>query len=99
MARVSGGRRARGSARAKWRAATSSRGLLLPTHVARRLRVTPTAARAAQAGTLIGSLSQGHGAPAAVKNAFYDVITAHFNGEYDSDEAIEELLSAVAAAK
>jgi glucose/mannose transport system substrate-binding protein len=56
-------------------------------------------ARAAQAGRLIGSLSQGHGAPAAVKNAFYDVITAHFNGEYDTDEAIEELVSAVAAAR
>lgn len=56
-------------------------------------------ARAARAGTLIGSLSQGHGAPAAVKNAFYDVITAHFNGEYDTDEAIKELVAAVAAAR
>ena len=52
-------------------------------------------ARADAAGTLIGSLSQGYAAPAAVKNAFYDVITAHFNGELDTEEAIEELLDAI----
>jgi len=56
-------------------------------------------ARADARGTLIGSLSQGHAAPAAVKNAFYDVITAHFNGEYDAEDAIEELLYAVEAAE
>jgi len=52
-------------------------------------------ARADAAGTLIGSLSQGYAAPAAVKNAFYDVITAHFNGELDTEEAVEELLDAI----
>lgn len=51
--------------------------------------------RADAAGTLIGSMAHGHAAPAAVKNAFYDVITAHFNGELDTEEAIEELLDAV----
>ena len=25
----------------------------------------------------------------------YDVITAHFNGEYDSETAVEEMVSAV----
>ena len=34
-------------------------------------------------GTLLGSLAHGHAAPAAVKNAFYDVITATFNGQID----------------
>jgi len=50
-------------------------------------------------GTLLGSMAHGHGAPASVKNAFYDVITAHFNGEYDANTAIEELLSAIETAR
>jgi glucose/mannose transport system substrate-binding protein len=50
-------------------------------------------------GTLLGSLAHGHAAPAAVKNAIYDVVTAHFNGEYDSTKAVEELVNAVAAAQ
>jgi glucose/mannose transport system substrate-binding protein len=50
-------------------------------------------------GTLYGSLAHGHGAPASVKNAIYDVVTAHFNGEYDSETAVEELVNAVAAAQ
>ena len=50
-------------------------------------------------GKLLGSLAHGHAAPAAVKNAMYDVITAHFNGEMDAAEAAEELASAVAAAQ
>lgn len=50
-------------------------------------------------GTLLGSMAHGHGAPASVKNAFYDAITAHFNGEYGAEAAIEELLIAVAAAR
>ena len=33
-------------------------------------------------GTLYGSMAHGHAAPAAVKNAIYDVVTAQFNGEY-----------------
>jgi glucose/mannose transport system substrate-binding protein len=50
-------------------------------------------------GTLHGSLAHGHGAPASVKNAIYDVVTAHFNGEYDSETAVEELVNAVEAAQ
>jgi glucose/mannose transport system substrate-binding protein len=56
-------------------------------------------AEASANGTLYGSLAHGHGAPAAVKNAIYDVVTAHFNGEYDSETAVEELVNAVAAAQ
>jgi len=41
-------------------------------------------AEASEKGTLFGSMAHGHAAPAAVKNATYDVITAHFNCEYDS---------------
>ena len=40
-----------------------------------------------------------HANPAAVKNAMYDVITAHFNGEYDSQQAAEELVNAVEGAQ
>ena len=50
---------------------------------------------AAASDNLVGSLSQGHGAPAAVKNAIYDVVTAHFNGEYDSETAVQQLVDAV----
>ena len=50
-------------------------------------------------GTLYGSMAHGHAAPAAVKNAVYDVVTRHFNGELDSDAAVKELVTAVAAAK
>jgi len=46
-------------------------------------------------GNLMGSMAHGHANPAAVKNAMYDVITAHFNGEYDSATAAEEMISAV----
>ena len=49
-------------------------------------------------GTLFGSMAHGHAAPAAVKNAMYDVITAHFNGEFDSAAAVEELVAAVEGA-
>jgi glucose/mannose transport system substrate-binding protein len=44
-------------------------------------------------------MAHGHGAPAAVKNAVYDVVTAHFNGEYDSETAVEELVNAVEGAQ
>lgn len=40
-------------------------------------------------------MAHGHANPAAVKNAMYDVITAHFNGEYDSETAVAELVTAV----
>lgn len=51
-------------------------------------------------GTLFGSMAHGHAAPAAVKNATYDVITAAFNGEYaDGAAAAAALAEAVAAAQ
>jgi glucose/mannose transport system substrate-binding protein len=50
-------------------------------------------------GTLMGSMAHGHAAPAAVKNAVYDVVTRHFNGEMDSAAAAAALAEAVAAAK
>lgn len=56
-------------------------------------------AAAAASGNLYGSMAHGHAAPAAVKNAIYDVVTAHFNGEYDSATAAEELVDAVSIAQ
>jgi len=56
-------------------------------------------AAAANSGNLIGSMAHGHANPASVKNAMYDVITAHFNGEYDAATATEEMASAVEIAK
>lgn len=56
-------------------------------------------AAAASSGNLFGSMAHGHASPAAVKNAIYDVVTAHFNGEYDSGTAVEELVDAVSIAK
>ncbi|HEV7320410.1 MAG TPA: ABC transporter substrate-binding protein [Ensifer sp.] len=50
-------------------------------------------------GKLFGSMAHGHANPAAVKNAIYDVVTREFNGELTSDEAVKELVAAVAAAK
>jgi glucose/mannose transport system substrate-binding protein len=51
-------------------------------------------------GTLFGSMAHGHAAPASVKNATYDVITAAFNGEYaDGATAAAALAEAVAAAQ
>ena len=57
-------------------------------------------AEASAAGTLFGSLAHGHGAPAAVKNAVYDVVTRQLNGDIaSSDEAVTALVDAVAAAQ
>ncbi|MDU8944065.1 ABC transporter substrate-binding protein [Ovoidimarina sediminis] len=56
-------------------------------------------AAAASSGNLFGSMAHGHAAPAAVKNAVYDVVTAHFNGEYDSETAVDELVTAVEIAQ
>ena len=56
-------------------------------------------AAAASSGNLFGSMAHGHANEAAVKNAIYDVITAHFNGEYDSETAVEELVTAVELAQ
>ncbi len=56
-------------------------------------------AEAATAGTLVGSIAHGHANKAAVKNAIYDVVTAHFNGEYDAATATTNLVSAIEAAQ
>jgi len=56
-------------------------------------------AEADKAGKLFGSMAHGHANPAAVKNAMYDVITRHFNGELDSKAAAAALAEAVAATK
>lgn len=57
-------------------------------------------AEASANGMLFGSMAHGHAAPAAVKNATYDVITAAFNGQYaDGATAAAALADAVAAAQ
>jgi glucose/mannose transport system substrate-binding protein len=57
-------------------------------------------AEANSKGTLFGSMAHGHAAPAAIKNAAYDVITGAFNGKYkDGAEAAKALADAIAAAK
>ncbi|HEV7252156.1 MAG TPA: ABC transporter substrate-binding protein [Mesorhizobium sp.] len=56
-------------------------------------------AEASASGNLFGSMAHGHAAPAAVKNALYDVVTRHFNGEMDAQAAAQELADAVEAAK
>ncbi len=50
---------------------------------------------ASESGNLLGSMAHGHAAPTSVKSAIYDVVTAHFNGEYDSETAVVELADAV----
>jgi glucose/mannose transport system substrate-binding protein len=54
---------------------------------------------ASEAGKLYGSMAHGHAAPAGVKQAMFDVITKHFNGQLDTAKAPDELAKAVAAAK
>lgn len=57
-------------------------------------------AEANNSGKLFGSMAHGHAAPASVKNAVYDVVTAAFNGEYaDGAAAAAALAEAVAAAQ
>jgi glucose/mannose transport system substrate-binding protein len=51
-------------------------------------------AEASKNNTLVGSIAHGHAVPASLKNAFYDVITRHFNGQIDDKKAVAELLSA-----
>jgi len=46
-------------------------------------------------GTLVGSMAHGMRLPASIKNAFYDVITRHFNGQIDSKQAVKEMVAAV----
>lgn len=55
-------------------------------------------AEAAENGTLAGSLAHGHAQPSAVKEAFFDVITQHLNGQMTTDEALERLPQAVTSA-
>jgi glucose/mannose transport system substrate-binding protein len=42
----------------------------------------------------VGSIAHGHAVPASMKNAFYDVITRHFNGQIDDKKAVAEMVSA-----
>lgn len=56
-------------------------------------------ATASASGNLFGSLAHGYAAPAAIKSAIFDVVTAHLNGEYDSETAVDELVTAVQLAK
>jgi glucose/mannose transport system substrate-binding protein len=56
-------------------------------------------AEANKNGTLLGSMAHGHAAPAAVKNAVYDVVTAVFNGQMTPEDAVPALVSAVADAQ
>ncbi len=51
-------------------------------------------AEANKANTLVGSIAHGHAVPASIKNAFYDVITRHFNGQIDDKKAVAELAAA-----
>jgi glucose/mannose transport system substrate-binding protein len=55
---------------------------------------------AAASDHLMGSMAHGHAAPAAVKNAVYDVVTNHFNGAIaSSEEAVKQLVAAVQGAQ
>ncbi|MBL0729619.1 ABC transporter substrate-binding protein [Piscinibacter sp. HJYY11] len=51
-------------------------------------------AQSNKANTLVGSIAHGHASPTAVKNAFYDVITRHFNGQLDDAKAVAAMVSA-----
>ena len=56
-------------------------------------------ADAAAGGTLAGSLAHGHAQPSAVKEAVFDVVTQHLNGQLTTDQALERLPQAIAAAQ
>ncbi|WP_299967621.1 ABC transporter substrate-binding protein [uncultured Roseobacter sp.] len=56
-------------------------------------------AEAAANGGLFGSMAHGHANNPSVQNAMYDVITAHFNGEYDAETAASEMVTAVELAQ
>ena len=56
-------------------------------------------AAAGESGNLFGSMAHGHANPPSIQNAMYDVITAHFNGEFDSETAAEEMVTAVELAQ
>ncbi|SES86296.1 ABC transporter substrate-binding protein [Thorsellia anophelis] len=44
--------------------------------------------------TLLGSIAHAHAVPPSIKNAFFDVITRHFNGQIDDKTAVEEMAMA-----
>lgn len=56
-------------------------------------------AEAAESGGLFGSMAHGHANTPSVQNAMYDVITAHFNGEFDAETAAAELVLSVELAQ
>jgi glucose/mannose transport system substrate-binding protein len=56
-------------------------------------------AEATASGTLYGSLAHGHGQPAAVQQAYLDIVTQHFNSDMSSADAQAALIDTVAAAK
>jgi len=56
-------------------------------------------AEAASSGNLAGSLAHGHAQPSSVKEAVFDVVTQHLNGQITTDHALERLPQAVAAAQ
>ena len=56
-------------------------------------------AEAAASGNLAGSLAHGHAQPSSVKEAVFDVVTQHLNGQITTDQALERLPQAVAAAQ
>jgi glucose/mannose transport system substrate-binding protein len=51
-------------------------------------------ATATKSNSLVGSMAHGHAAPTAIKNAFYDVVTRHFNGQIDTKKAVTEMVAA-----
>lgn len=51
-------------------------------------------AEANSKGSLVGSMAHGHAVSASMKNAFYDVITQHFNGKMDSAAAVKAMVQA-----
>ena len=52
-------------------------------------------AEANKNNTLVGSIAHGHAVPASIKNAIYDVVTRHFNGQLDDKKAVVALAAAV----
>jgi glucose/mannose transport system substrate-binding protein len=52
-------------------------------------------AEANKKDTLVGSIAHGHAVPASLKNAIYDVVTRHFNGQLDDKKAVAALASAL----
>ncbi|ABM59291.1 ABC transporter substrate-binding protein [Verminephrobacter eiseniae] len=51
-------------------------------------------AEASSKNQLLGSMGHGYAVPASIKNAFYDVITRHFNGQIDNKKAVAEMAAA-----